>query len=148
VTSISFRLCSLAPSTVTAFPLIARALCGAAIEAARERYCPVRECFSAAMSFGVPEATTSTAVASRAGAEVDDVIRAADRLFIVLYDEHCVAKIAQVRERRQQSFVIAVMQSDRGFIEHVEYATQFRSDLGRQTYALRFAAADRTGGNG
>jgi hypothetical protein len=47
------------------------------------------------------------AEAPGAGAEVDDVIGGADRLLVVLDDEHRVAEIAQALERAEQALVVA-----------------------------------------
>ena len=80
------------------------------------------------------------AMAARAGTKIDHVVGAADRLFIVLDHEHRVAEIAQLFERVQQAVVVAMVQSDRRLVEHVEHAPQLRSDLRGQADALAFAA--------
>ena len=41
--------------------------------------------------------------------EIDDVIRGAHRLFVVLDDDHRVAEVAQLLERRQQARVVALV---------------------------------------
>ena len=82
---------------------------------------------------------------SGAGTEVDDVVGAADCLFIVLDDQNGVAEIAQVFERGQQAIVVAMVQADGGLVENVEDAAQLRSDLRRQTDALAFSARERGG---
>jgi len=38
--------------------------------------------------------------------------------------DHAVALIAQVLQRGQQTVVVALVQTDRGFIQHVEYPGQ------------------------
>ena len=58
----------------------------------------------AAISSAVPNATSCTAMRARAWPKIDDVIRAPNRFFIVLDDEHGVAEIAQRGQRIQQSF--------------------------------------------
>ena len=80
------------------------------------------------------------AVPSRAGAEINHVIGAADGFFIVLDDQDGVAQVAQFFQRSQQAVVVAMMQSDGRLVEHIKHAAQFRSDLRRQTNALAFAA--------
>ena len=50
-------------------------------------------------------------MASRAGTEIDYIIRAANRFFVMLNDENRVAQVAQIFERSQQASVIAMMQA-------------------------------------
>ena len=80
-----------------------------------------------------------------AGADVDDVVGEADRVLVVLDDDHGVADVAQARERAEQALVVALVQADRGFVEHVHHADQARADLRGQADALRFAAGQRVG---
>ena len=63
-------------------------------------------------------------MASGAGAEVDDVIGAADGFFVVLNYQHGVSEVAQGFQRLQQSFVVAVVQADGRLVEHIQYAAQ------------------------
>ena len=79
------------------------------------------------------------AVLTRAGPEIDHVVRRPDRLLVVLDDDDGVAEIAQPRERGQQLPVVALMQADRRLIQHVEHAGQIRADLRRQPDALALA---------
>ena len=79
-------------------------------------------------------------VNARCGAEVDDVIGGHDRVFVVLNNDHCVAKIAQTFEHFQQPIIVALMQADRGLVEHVHDARQARADLRSKPDALCFAA--------
>ncbi len=81
-----------------------------------------------------------------AGAEIHDVIGAAYRFFIVLDDEDRIAEIAQSFERAQQAAIVARVQADRRFIEHVQHAAQSRANLRREADALRFTARERGGG--
>ena len=83
------------------------------------------------------------AVNARAGAEVNDVIRIADRVGVVLDHEHGVAEVAQALERGQQAVVVALVQADARLVQDVEHADQARADLGGQPDALRLAAAQR-----
>src|SRR5215469_15486118 len=85
----------------------------------------------------------TSSVPPRSGSEIHHIIRPPDGLLVVLYDKHGVAQIAQILERIQQASVIAMMQSDRRFVEHIEHTTQFRSDLRRQTNPLSLAARER-----
>jgi hypothetical protein len=53
--------------------------------------------------------------------------------------DHGIPEIAQFSKRSQQTRVVALMQTDAGFIENVENPSQTGTDLGRETYPLRFA---------
>ena len=85
----------------------------------------------------------SPAVLARARTEIDQEVRRADRLFVVFDDEHGVAEIAQLAERREQPAVVALVQADRRLVEHVQHAGQLRSDLRREPDALALAARER-----
>ena len=80
------------------------------------------------------------AVDARAGADVDHMIGMANGVFIVLDHDHGVAEVAQVEQRFEQPRIVALMQADAGFIEHIHDANQAGADLAGQTNALRFAA--------
>ena len=66
----------------------------------------------------------STAVNTGARSQVDDMIGGKYCLFIVFDDDHCVADIAQVRQRAEQSLVVSLMQADRWFVEDVHHTNQ------------------------
>ena len=83
---------------------------------------------------------------ARAGSEIDDPVGGFHRVFVVLDDEHGVAQIAHRLQRLDQARLIARMQADAGFVEHVQHARQARSDLRGETNALRFAAREGRGG--
>ena len=83
---------------------------------------------------------------SSAGAEVDDVVCAADGFLIVLDDEHGVAEIAERFERVEKAAVVARVQADGRLVENVEDAAKARADLGGEADALRFSAGQRGGG--
>ena len=83
--------------------------------------------------------------AAGAGAEVDDVVSAADGVFVVLDHDDGVAQRAQRFQRGQQAGVVAVVQADGRFIQHVEHSPQARADLRGQPHALGFAAGKRRG---
>ena len=63
----------------------------------------------------------------------------------MLHDQHRVAHVAQCGQRIEQAVVVARMQADGGFVQHVEHAAQFRTDLRREADALRFSAGKRGG---
>ena len=83
------------------------------------------------------------AVLARARADVDDVVGDADRLLVVLDDDHGVAEVAQPHQRVDEALVVALVQPDRRLVEHVEHADQPAADLRREPDALRLAAGQR-----
>src|SRR6266508_3734193 len=85
-------------------------------------------------------------VLARAGADVDDPVRGADGLLVVLDDEDRVAEIAHAQERADEPRVVALMESDRRLVEDVQDAHQARADLRRESDALRLAAGERRRG--
>ena len=100
----------------------------------------------AAISAGVPARDEVAAGIARAGAEVDDVIGAANGFFVVLDDQNGVAQVAQGFESVEQATVVARVQADGRLVENVENAAQARADLRGQADALRLAAGKRGGG--
>ena len=93
----------------------------------------------------VPSATTSPPKRPARGPEVDDVVGRADRVLVVLHDDHRVAEVAQAAERAQQPLVVALVQADARLVEDVEHAHQSRPDLRREPDALGLAARERRG---
>ena len=83
------------------------------------------------------------AVLAGAGPEIDQIVGGADRLLVVLDDEHGVAEIAELAERGEQTPVVALVQADRRLVEHVQHAGELRSDLRRQANPLPFSARQR-----
>ena len=71
---------------------------------------------------------------------VDQMICGADRVLVMLDDDHGVAEVAQPPQRREQAGVVALVQADRRLVEHVEHAGQAGADLRRQADALALAA--------
>ncbi len=85
------------------------------------------------------------AVHAGTGSEVHDVVGPAHRLVVVLDDDERVALAAQGFERVEQTVVVARVQPDGGFIQHVEHAAQVGAELRREPDALRLAAGERLG---
>ena len=80
-----------------------------------------------------------------AGADIEHVVGGADRVLVVLDDDHGVAEIAQALERFEQSRVIALVQADRRLVEHIEHAGEAGADLRGEPDALALAAGQRAG---
>ena len=76
-----------------------------------------------------PAVDDLAAVLAGAGTDVDDPVGLADRLLVVLDDDHRVAEVAQPGERVDQPPVVALVQPDRRLVEHVQRADEARPDL-------------------
>ena len=81
-----------------------------------------------------------------AGADIDHIIGGADGVLVVLDHDHGVAEVAQPLERFEQPRVVALVQPDRGLVEHVEHAGEAGADLRGEPDALALAAGQRAGG--
>ena len=78
-----------------------------------------------------------------AGTDVDEVVRRAHRVLVVLDDDERVAEVAQTFQGGEQLVVVALVQPDGRLVENIENAHQARADLGRKADALGFAAGER-----
>ena len=85
------------------------------------------------------------AMHARANAHVDHVVGSADGVFIVFHHQHGIADVAQVLQGIDQAVVVALVQADGGFVQHIHHAGQARADLRSQADALGFAARERIG---
>src|SRR4029453_7096917 len=77
--------------------------------------------------------------------EIDDVICRPNRLFVMLHDDDRIAEIAKPGQGTQQFPVIALVQSNRRFVEDVEHPSQISANLRREPDALPLAARERRG---
>src|ERR1700683_2413114 len=82
----------------------------------------------------------------RAGTKIHNIICAPHSFFVVLDDEHSVAKIAQRFERADEAIVITRVESDGRLVENVENAAEARTNLRGETNSLRLAAGKRCRG--
>ncbi len=73
-------------------------------------------------------------------AEIDQVIGGGDGVFVVFDDDERVAVVAEVDEGLEEGGVVARVEADGGFVEHVEHAAEVRAELGGEADALGFAA--------
>ena len=139
----SFRLCSVAPTTVSALAA-ARAPRRGRLDRAPvpTGTLPSASGGDAAISSGVPSATTSPPSSPAPGAQVHDVVGGADRLLVVLHHDHGVSQVAHGGQRVQQPPVVALVQPDRRLVQDVEDARQARADLRGQADALPLAAGE------
>ncbi len=83
------------------------------------------------------------AVNAGTGADVDDMVGGEHRVLVMLDNDHRIAEVAQVPQCAEQAFVVALMQTDRWFVEHIEHAGEARTDLGCEPDALAFTAGQR-----
>ena len=98
------------------------------------------------MSAGVPCGDDVAAMHAGAGADIDHIVGGADRVLVVLDHDHGVAEVAQPLQRFKQPLVVALVQPDRGLVEHVEHAGQAGADLRGEPDALALAAGQRARG--
>ena len=80
---------------------------------------------------------------ARPRTNIKHIIGLADGLFVMLNHDHRIALIAQVLQRRQQPVIVALVQTDRRLVEHIEHPRQARADLAGQPDALAFTARQR-----
>ena len=141
--SMSFRLCSLAPSSRIFCPVPRRRVVGTGIASSCRRYFDVSERGSRISAVERAGKHDAPALLAGAEAEIDDVIGDLDHVGVVLDDEHGVALIAQLPQDVDQPQVVARVQADRRLVEHVQRADERRAERRRQVDALRLAARQR-----
>ena len=110
-----------------------------------DRYWPVIDSLTLSDALDRTAVDDGAAVLAGAGTDVDDPVALADGLLVVLDDEHGVAEVAQPDQRVDQPAVVALVQTDRRLVEHVQRADQAGADLAGEADALRLAAGERAG---
>ena len=121
----SARLCSRAPWTTSCCePVRGRRGDGTGIDLRPDRYWPVIDSLTLVMPLHRAAVDDGAAVLAGAGADVDDPVALADRLLVVLDDDHRVAEVAQPGERVDEPAVVALVQPDRRLVEHVQRADE------------------------
>jgi hypothetical protein len=86
------------------------------------------------------------AVNAGARSDIEHMIGGADRVLVVLDDDHGVAEVAKSFQGFQKPRIVALVQPDRRLVEDVEHASQPGADLRREPDALALAAGQRAGG--
>ena len=71
------------------------------------------------------------------------MIRAPDRVLVVLDHQQRVALVAELRERIEQHAIVTRMKADGRLVEHVADTLQVRAELGGEPDALRLASRER-----
>ena len=110
------------------------------------RYLPVSDFGLRMMSSGVPWATIWPPWMPAPGPMSSTWSASADGVLVMLDHDHGVAEVAQALQRVQQPRIVALVQPDRGLVEHIEHAGQAGADLRGEPDALAFAARQRAGG--
>ena len=88
---------------------------------------------------------SASAMHAGAGPHVDHVVGSEDGLFVVLDDDHGVAQIAQALQRRDQLFIVALVQADARLVEDIQHAHESGANLRGQADALRLAPTQAAG---
>ena len=107
---------------------------------------PVSEAGVAMMSSTAALRDDVAAMDAGAGADVEHVVGGADGVLVVLDHDHGVAEVAQPLQRLQQPRIVALVQPDRGLVEHVQHAGEAGADLRGEPDALALAARQRAAG--
>src|SRR5437764_4319051 len=81
-------------------------------------------------------------MATGSGAEVNDIVGAANGFFIVLDHKNGISEIAQFFERIQQATVVAMVKSDGRLVEDIEHAAKFGANLCGEANTLAFASGE------
>ena len=70
----------------------------------------------------IPLRHDAATVNARARTHVDNVVGGTHHVLIVFHHQHAVTQIAQMLQRVNQAVVIALVQPDAGFVQHVHHA--------------------------
>ena len=88
------------------------------------------------------------AVNARARAEIDDMIGGKNGVLVMFDNNDRIAEIAQPPQGVEKPRIVALMQADRGFVQHIKHAGEARADLRGEPDALALAAGERAGSAG
>src|SRR5712671_4348231 len=122
-----------------------RRVSGSGISSAPERYWPVREAGFLRISAGGPSATTrppcSPAPGPMSSTWSAELIASSSCSTTMT-----VLPRSRVLERGEEARVVALVQPDRGLVEHVHHSGESRADLAGEPDSLRLAARERVRG--
>ena len=79
-------------------------------------------------------------------ADVDDPVRRADRVFVVLDHDEGVAEVLELHQGLDEAPVVPLVQPDARLVEHVQHPGESGADLGGQTDALGLSSGQRARG--
>ena len=83
-----------------------------------------------------------SAVDTRTRTDIDNVVRRAHRVLVVLDNYKRVADIPEVAKSIQKLFVVALMQTYTRLVENIQNSDKRRADLSCKAYSLAFAAGE------
>ena len=83
-----------------------------------------------------------TAVGAGPRPHIHHMIRSANGIFVMLHDNDRITKVTQVFEGADQAVIIALVQTDGWFIQHIHDPHQSGPNLGGQANALGFSARE------
>ena len=83
-----------------------------------------------------------SAVDTRTRTDIDNVVRRAHRVLVVLDNYKRVADILEVAQSIQKLFVVALMQTYTRLVENIQNSDKRRADLSCKAYSLAFAAGE------
>ena len=66
---------------------------------------------------------------SGARPQIDDVVGGTDCFLVVLDNDHRVPKVTEPEQRGQELAIVALVKSDRRFVQHVQHTRQARAYL-------------------
>ena len=84
-------------------------------------------------------------MSARTRTEITNVVGLIQYFSIVLDNHQRVAQVAKFVQRVQQALIIAGMQSNSWFVQHIKHATQAAAQLARQTDPLEFPSRQSCG---
>ncbi len=87
---------------------------------------------------------------ARTRTDIDDVVRRAHCVLVVLNNYKCVAYVPEVAKSVEKLLVVTLMKSYARLVENIQNADKRRADLSCKAYSLAFAAgkACRRAGKG
>src|ERR1700676_4243905 len=95
---------------------------------------------------GGPLRDHAAAAGTRAGTQIDHMVRAANGIFVVFDHDQRIALGTQPIQGIEERGIVARMQADGGLVQYIAHALQIRSELRRQANALSLAAGESRGG--
>ena len=74
------------------------------------------------------------------GANINHVVGQADGFLVMLHHQHGITQVTQASESAEEALVVALVQTNGGFVQHVHDAHQSGTNLTGQTNTLGLAA--------
>ena len=136
------RLLPVAPVTLIRLPFLrlAALLPETGSTSAPVRYLPGQRFWIGHDLFGRTLGNDLAAVNAGCRADIQQIIRRQNGVLVMLDDNHRIAEIAQMAQRIEQPGIVALMQADGRFIQHIQNAGQAGTDLRGEANALAFTA--------